>query len=137
MWPSITWPDFIWPAWTWPDLEEDAEAMYIISGESQPLGELTFSKVNPKINTKNIVFRLNYGSTLSSATVKKLCFIRPDGKEKEFTGSIYQEQYLQYKLTSTTDLNIKGNWNVCIYIESPEFTGYCGSFSFKVLERYE
>jgi hypothetical protein len=67
------------------------------------------------INTGLITVELDTGLDLSSATVSKILYKKPDGKRGEWTATV-DEKMLTYE-PSNTDINQAGTWQFQAYVE--------------------
>lgn len=89
------------------------------------------STISPKKFTKGVKFRLNFGESLDTATVKQIRFSKPNGEVVTYDGQVYESNYLEYT-TVDDELDVEGDWYASIYVEAPYFSGYSGTFVFKV-----
>ena len=107
----------------------------LITGNSLKTGASiseNFTLITPKIGTIGVKFRLNFGESLESATLKRIDFEDPKGNIIQKTGEIHETSYLECVTNSETDLTREGDWKAAIFVESPYFSGYGGTFMFRV-----
>ena len=66
---------------------------------------------------------LDTGSNVSTSTVRKIQYEKPDGTSGEWVASVYNENYIKYT-TQQDDIDQAGKWKFRAYIEMPTWVGY-------------
>lgn len=87
---------------------------------------------SPKVGTIGCEFTIDWGEDLSTATVIRLTFQKPNGVTFNRNPIIVNSNYLRWTTTAITDLDMPGKWSVVAYIESPAYTGYGETLNFWV-----
>lgn len=84
-------------------------------------------------------FSLDAETDISTATVAKLKYTKPDGTTGYWDGSIEDSRYVFYITQSVTDLDQTGKWKIQMYLEinGAELHGNIEDFHvYKRLEDY-
>lgn len=72
---------------------------------------------------------------VSSATVKKIFYRKPDGTSGYWTGTLEADNtHLSFTTTVLTDLDVVGMWTCQSYVEMPGFSGF-GEVTLEVIVR--
>jgi len=79
---------------------------------------------------------LNCGTDISDATSVKIKYTKPDGTTGEWTGAVYNTNYVKYTLASG-NLNAGGVWQLQAYVVSPNWTGYGEMVEILVYETFD
>ena len=87
------------------------------------------------IGTKII---LDAGCDISAATVLKMMYSKPGAKrvKGEWVASAEGTDSVYY-VTQANDLNVSGNWQIQLYIETPTWKGYGETVNFKVYDNLD
>jgi hypothetical protein len=80
--------------------------------------------------------RLNAGSDISSNTVLKILYIKPDNTEGEWIAEVEDLQYAVYT-TIVDDLDVPGIWRLQIYTELASWSGLGETAQLKIYDRFE
>lgn len=81
------------------------------------------------------VIVLDTGSTITDATSVKIKYLRPDGSNGEWTGTIYETTKVKYILQAG-DLNVAGTWKLQAYVVLPTWSGYGTSANLEVIKPF-
>ncbi|GAG54861.1 unnamed protein product [marine sediment metagenome] len=73
---------------------------------------------------------------ISSATVKKIKYKKPDGTIGEWAGTLVGTTKLKYQ-TITNDIDQSGNWQLQAYVEMSVWKGHGETTYFQVNELWE
>jgi len=81
--------------------------------------------------------RLDAGESIADATLLRIYYKKPSGATGYWTATLEGTRYATYTtlLSSDDDLDESGNWEVQLYVESPDWTGYGEVSSFHTYKR--
>lgn len=88
-----------------------------------------------KVGDYGTLINVDTGADLSTVTVQKIFYKKPDGTIGEWVASISENRYLQY-VTLEDDIDIPGIWKIQAYIETPAGVWYGDMAKFSVGSGY-
>lgn len=65
---------------------------------------------------------LNVGVDISTATTRRIKYLKPDGTEGYWSAAEESTTSISYTTTAATDLNIAGTWRLQAYVVTPSWT---------------
>ena len=86
-------------------------------------------------NDIGTIITIDSGEDLSSATVKKIYFKKPDGTLGNWSASVVDTTKLRYT-TEAGDLNMAGTWQFQIYVELPSWQGRGETESYQIYDYF-
>jgi hypothetical protein len=88
------------------------------------------------VNDTGTKIRLNAASDISTQTVLKIDWKKPDNTEGSWDATLEGTTYACY-ITEDGDLDQAGIWKLQIYVEMPAWKGHGETVSMKVYEEFE
>lgn len=81
--------------------------------------------------------RLDAGESIAAATLLRIYYKKPSGDTGYWTATLEGTDYATYTTVdnSDDDLDEDGNWELQLYIESPDWTGFGEAARFHVYKR--
>lgn len=70
------------------------------------------------------IIKIDLGEDISTATVRKIKYRKPDGTMGEWTAAAHGTTAVKYTTTAVADLNQVGRWKFQAYIEMPDWKGH-------------
>ena len=83
-----------------------------------------------------LTISLDCGESVSSSTVRKIKYQRPDGVTGEWVASLNGTTAIKYVTASTSDLPIAGDWLLQSYVEFGTWKGHGETCVFTVFRRF-
>lgn len=68
--------------------------------------------------------KLDSKKDLSSATLVKIKYEKPDGSTGEWDAEVEETTYVVYVTETASDIDLKGTWSFRIYVEIGAFKGH-------------
>lgn len=87
------------------------------------------------INDVGTKIKLYTGQDISSATIVKISYKKPNGDTGEWDGSIEEDEYVVY-IVQAGDLDQVGIWKLQAYVVLPDWTGRGETVDMEVFDSF-